>query len=52
MLLLLVIDEPQRKDLFILDAVYIDRYMFNRSNLEMSLDIIGNSISVKFNTVM
>ena len=50
MLLLLIIGEPQ-KDLFILDAVHVDT-MFNRSHLEMSLNVIGNSISVRFNTVM
>ena len=48
MLLLLVIGEPQRKDLFILDAVHIDRHC---SNLEMSFKV-GNSMFMRFNIVV
>jgi len=53
-ILLLVIDEPQRNDLSVFSFVYIILIdiAFKCSNLEMSFNIIENSISTKFNTVI
>ena len=43
MFFLLVIGEPQRKDLFSMPYMLID-IVFNRSHLEMSFNVIENSI--------